>query len=120
VRFMMMIKAPEGPPPSPELFAAIDKLSQEMTQAGVLLGAEGLAPSAKGARIRLSDAKLMVVDGPFTETKELIGGFAVLRASSKAEAIEHGRTFMKLHADILGPSYEAECEIREMFDPPDA
>jgi hypothetical protein len=120
MRFMMMIKTPENGPPSPELFAAIGKLSQEMSQAGVLVEAGGLAPSANGARIRLTNAQLFLTDGPFTETKELIGGFAILRASSKAEAIELGRRFMKVHADILGPSYEAECEIRQMFDPPDS
>ena len=118
MRFMMLVKAPEGVPPSPELFAAIGKLSGEMAAAGVLLETGGLAPSARGARVRLSGAKLTVTDGPFTEAKEMIGGFAILRAASRAEAIEHGRRFMQIHADVLGPSYEAECEIREMFDPP--
>jgi len=117
MRFMMMIKTPEAGPPSVELLAAVGKLSQEMAAAGVLLEAGGLASSAKGARVRLAGAKVTVLDGPFTESKEVIGGFAILQAASKADAIELGRRFMQVHADILGPHYEAECEIREMVDP---
>jgi hypothetical protein len=118
MRFMMMIKTAEGTPPDPALMGAIGKLSQDMAAAGILLEAGGLAPSAKGARVRVSGAKLIVTDGPFTETKELTGGFAIVKASSRAEAIELARRFMQVHADILGPTYEAECEVREMFDPP--
>lgn len=118
MRFMMMVKTPESGPPSPELMAAVGKLSQEMAEAGVLLDTGGLAPSARGARIRLSGATLTVIDGPFTESKELIGGFAVLKAATKAEAIELGRRLMQVHADVLGPTFTAELEIREMFDPP--
>ena len=115
MRFMMLVKSAEAGPPSPELMAAIGKLSQEMAQAGVLLDMGGLAPSSRGARIRLSDARLTVIDGPFTESKELIGGYSVLKAASKAEAIELGRRFMQVHADILGPGHEVELEIREVF-----
>ena len=118
MRFMMLVKTREGTQHPPELFAAIGKLSQEMAAKGVLLDAGGLAPSARGARIRLSGAKLTVTDGPFTETKELIGGFSVIKAASREEAIEHGRRFMQIHADVMGPSYEAEVEIREMPDFP--
>lgn len=118
MRFMMMVKTPESGPPSPELMAAVGKLSQEMAEAGVLLDTGGLAPSARGARIRLSGATLTVIDGPFTESKELIGGFAVLKAATKADAIELGRRLMQVHADVLGPTFTAELEIREMFDPP--
>jgi len=120
MRFMMMVKAPEGAPPSPELYAAIDKLSQEMAAAGILIQTGGLGPSASGARVRVAGAKVTVTDGPFTEAKELIGGFAVLELPSRASAIEHGRSFMQLHADILGPSFEGECEIRELYGPPPA
>ena len=115
MRFMMMIKTPEGAAPNPDLYAAVGKLSQEMAAAGVLLETGGLAPSARGARNRRSDATLTVTDGPFTEAKELIGGFAILEAPSRTEAIELGRRFMQVHADVLGAAYEAECEIREMF-----
>jgi hypothetical protein len=115
---MTIVKAQENGPPSPELMAAIGRLSQEMAEAGVLLESVGLAPSARGARIRLSGGQLTVIDGPFTESKELVGGVAVLKAASKAEALELGRRFMQVHADVLGPSFVAELEIREIFDPP--
>lgn len=117
MRFMMLVKSAESGPPSPELMAAVGRMSHEMAQAGVLLEMGGLAPSARGARIRLSDAKLTVLDGPFTESKELVGGYAVLAAASKAEAVELGRRFVQVHADVLGPGHAMELEIREMFDP---
>jgi hypothetical protein len=76
----------------------------------------GLLPSSAGARVRVAGGKLTVTDGPFAEAKELIGGYAILRASSKEEAIELGKDFMKLHADVLGSSYEGELEIRQMAE----
>ena len=78
----------------------------------------GLTSSARGARIRLAAGRLTVFDGPFVETKELLGGYAILKAASKPEAIELGRRFMQIHADILGPGAEMELEIREMEGPP--
>ena len=124
MRFMMIVKGDKnyeaGVPPRPELMAAIGKLSQEMISRGKLLDSGGLLPSSAGAKVRVGGGKLTVTDGPFTETKELIGGYAVLRADSREEAIELGKQFMKLHADILGPSYEGELEIRQFadFSPP--
>ena len=118
MRFISMVKSAESGPPSPELMAAIGKLAQEMAQSGVLIEMSGLAPSAKGARIRLSGGALTVVDGPFTESKELVGGYAVFSVGSKAEAVELGRRFLQVHAAILGPEHVMELEIREMFDPP--
>lgn len=82
----------------------------------MLLEAGGFLPSSTGARVRVSAGQLIVTDGPFAETKELIGGFAVLRANSRDEAIEQGKVFMKLHADILGPSYEGELKVRQLAD----
>jgi hypothetical protein len=123
MRYIMMVKADEdyeaGRPPAPELDAAITKMADEMTRAGVLLEMGGLLPSSLGARVKVSRGKLKVTDGPFAEAKELIGGYAILQARSKAEAIELGKQFMKLHADVLGPAYEGELEIRQMFDPSD-
>jgi hypothetical protein len=120
MRFMMMVKAGKnyeaGKPPSPELMAAIGKLSQDMAEAGVLLELGGLLPSAAGARVKLAGQKLIVSDGPFAETKELIGGYAILQAKSKEHAIELGKQFMALHGQVLGPSYEGELEIRQMAD----
>lgn len=121
MRFLMMIKADKnyeaGIPPSNELMVAIGKLTEEMMRAGVVLDTGGLLPSSKGARVQVARGKLTVTDGPFSETKELIGGYAILQTRSKEEAIELGKRFMKVHADILGPSYEGALEIRQLFDP---
>ena len=120
MRFMTMIKADKnyeaGAPPDPRRMAAIGELTEEMIKAGVVLATEGLLPSSKGARLRLSGGKLTVTDGPFAEAKELIGGFAILRAKSKQEAIELGSRFLRLHEQILGPTWEGECEIRQLAD----
>ena len=118
MRFMFMVKGPENVPPSPQLMAAIGGLAQEMAQKGALVDMGGLLPSARGAKIRLSSSKLTVVDGPFTEAKELVGGYAVFNVASKTEAVELGRRFMQIHADILGPGHVLELEIREMEAPP--
>jgi hypothetical protein len=117
---MMIVKADKnyeaGAPPPPELMAAIGKLSEEMINAGILLDLGGLLPSSKGARINVKQGKLIVTDGPFSEAKELIGGYAILQVKSKEEAIERGRRFMQVHADVLGPAYDGELEIRQMPD----
>lgn len=120
MRFMMIGKGYEtGAPPDPKFMAAIGQLTEEMVKKGVVLETGGLLPTAMGARIRAASGKLTVTDGPFSETKEVLGGYAILKASSKAEAIELGRAFMKLSTDFLGPSYEGELEIRQMVDPAD-
>ena len=118
MRFMYLVKSEEGVPPTPELMAAIGQLAQEMAQKGVLIEMGGLAPSARGVRVRLSGGTLTVTDGPFTEAKELVGGFAMFEVGSKAEAVELGRRFVQVHADVLGPGHAMELEIREMFGPP--
>ena len=123
MRFMVMVKADKdyeaGLPPKPELLAAIGKLSQDMVKAGVLLDTGGLLPSSRGARVRASGGKLSVTDGPFTETKELVGGYAIVQAQSRDEAVELGKQFMELHVTVLGCSYDGECEIRQLFDAAD-
>ena len=120
MRFMMIVKADPsfeaGQPPSPALIAAVGQLSEKMTKAGTLIQSGGLLPSSTGARVRVSGGKMTVTDGPFAETKELIGGFAILEAASKEEAIRLGREFMQLHVDVLGPSYDGTLEVRQMFD----
>ncbi|HEX2450138.1 MAG TPA: YciI family protein [Gemmatimonadales bacterium] len=120
MRFIMMVKGDKnyesGAPPDPKLMAAIDQLTQEMTRAGILLSAEGLFPSAAGAKVRVTKGKLTVTDGPFPEARELIGGFAILEADSKADAIRLGSDFVRLHQNILGPTWEGECEIRQVAD----
>ncbi len=117
MRFMMIYKPADtkdmeaGVPPSQEHMAEMGKFIEEMAKAGVLLATDGLQPSSKGARVRLSGGKLTVTDGPFTETKELIAGFAIVQAKSKAEAIELAKRFLKLAGD-------GESEIRQMHDAP--
>lgn len=118
MRYMMMVKGDKdyeaGAPPKPELMEAIGKHAAEMAKAGILLGSVGLMPSAAGARILVSGGNLKVIDGPFAEAKELIGGFGILKADSKEEAIRLGKLFMQIHVDVLGPAYQGELEIRQM------
>ena len=122
MRFMMIVKADKnyeaGAPPPPELMAAIGKLSEEMIKAGVLLDIGALLPSSKGARINVKQGRLTVTDGPFSEAKEPIGGYAIVQVKSRQEALERGRRFMQLHADVLGPSFDGELEIRQMPEVP--
>jgi hypothetical protein len=130
MKYMMLVKLDgrseagrnydAGKPPDQKLEAAMGKLMVEMTKSGALLDVGGLLPVAKGARISAVKGRLTVTDGPFIESKELIGGYAILRAQSKEEALRLGGDFMKIHVDILGPSYEGELEIRQMFDPSDS
>jgi hypothetical protein len=123
MKFMLIAYATKnseaGVPPPPELMAAIGKLTEDMAKAGVLVGSGGLKPSSTGARFRLSGGKVTVTDGPFTETKEIIGGYAIVDVKSKEEAIDGARRFWQIHADILGPSYEGAGEVRAMYDPSD-
>jgi hypothetical protein len=113
MRFLSIYKAVEtNTPPSAEHVAKMGQLIEESMKAGELLATEGCLPSAKGARVRLSKGNLTVTDGPFTETKEVIGGFAVLQANSKEEAIELARKFLYVAGD-------GECEIRQLFTAPD-
>lgn len=123
MRFMMIVKGDQsyeaGQMPDPRLLEAIHVLSEKQTKAGILLESGGLKPSATGARIQAGGGKLTVIDGPFTETKELVGGFAIMLADSRAAAIELGREFMQIHVDILGKDYQGQLEIRPMFEPSD-
>jgi hypothetical protein len=120
MRFMMIVKADRQyeacVPPTPALLVAVGKHAEKLTRAGVLLTAEGLVPTVKGARVHVENGEIRVTDGPFTESKEIIGGWAIVRAASKDEAIEIGKEFMKIHADVLGPSYVGQLEIRQLVD----
>ena len=119
MRFMMIVKHTEkqGPPPK-SLMDAIAKAAEEETKAGTMLGSGGLAPTAHGARVRLSGGKVSVIDGPFTEAKEIIGGYAQFELKSKEEAIESAVQFMELHKKHW-PGWEGETEVRQMFGPED-
>ena len=120
MRFILMVKADKdyeaGVAPNPELYAAIGQLTQDMMRSGVLVEVGGLLPSSKGARVRVSGGKLTVTDGPFTEAKELIGGYAIVQVNSREEAIGLSKRFMLIHAEVLGPSYEGESEVRQLAD----
>ena len=114
MRFLSIYKTTEtGTPPTPEEMARMGQLIEEAMREGWLLGTEGCLPSAKGARIRRSGEKVTVADGPFTESKELVGGFAILQAASKEEAIELCRRF-------LGVAGDGECELRQLYEADDA
>ena len=112
MRFLSMIRINEraGQKPSEKLMADMGKLIEEMTREGTLVHTAGLRPTSEGFRVRLSGGKLRVTDGPFTEAKEVIGGYAMLEAKSKAEAVELTKRFLKLHGD----EWEIECEVRQL------
>ena len=103
-----------GPPQA--LMEAMGRFVQQSLKDGTLVDTGGLLPSKDGARVRLAKGKITVTDGPFTETKEVIGGWAILKADSKAEAIRIATEFMELHRKYW-PEFEGESEVRPMFDP---
>jgi hypothetical protein len=114
---MMIVKHAEnqGPPPK-ELMDAIDKLGAEGMKDGTMVGGGGLKPTVLGARIRLSGGRVAVIDGPFTEAKEIIGGYAQFELKSKEEAVEAAVRFMELHKKYW-PGWQGETEVREMYGP---
>jgi hypothetical protein len=117
MRFMVMVKAnadsEAGVLPSQELLAAMGKFNEELVRAGVMLAGEGLQPSSKGARVRISGDKRTVIDGHFAETKELVAGFWLIQVKSKEEAIEW---IKRCPAPMEG---ESEIEIRQVFEAAD-
>jgi hypothetical protein len=116
MRFMIMGKATKeteaGVLPPPEAFAAMGEYNEALVKAGILLAAEGLAASSKGARVRFSGDKRTVIDGPFTETKELIAGFTIIQAKSLEEAVE----WVTRAPNAFSKNGEAEVEIRKVMD----
>ena len=119
MKFMTMVYADEdqGPPP-PSLIGAIMQLGADATKAGVLVEQGGLLRSAAGLRVRVSKGKLTFTDGPFTEAKEIVGGYAVYKVGSKDEVLEWSRRFMQIHIDHW-PGWEGVSEVRQIFDPAD-
>jgi hypothetical protein len=115
MRFLSMIRIDEktAKPPTERLMNEMGQLIEEWTRSGVLVSTAGLRPTSEGARVRLRGGKLSTVDGPFTETKEVIGGFAILEVKSKEEAIQYTRRFLELHGD----EWDIDCELREMEGP---
>jgi len=110
MKFLSMYKSVEkNVPPSQEAMAKMGKLVEEGMKAGWLIATEGCLPSALGARVRSTNGKVSVTDGPFTESKEVVGGFALLRANSKEEAIQLAKDFLQ----VVG---EGECELRQIYE----
>jgi hypothetical protein len=115
MRFMTLVKSCETMKPLPQAFMdEIAKHSEEARKAGTLIQTGGLAPSAMGACVRASAGNLTVTDGPFAETKEVLGGYAVHEVKSKEEAIEQAKWFLRLFLKYL-PDWEGEIEVRQMF-----
>jgi hypothetical protein len=115
MKFMMIVKASKdseaGVMPSEELISTMGKYNEELMKAGVLLDAAGLQPSSRGARIKFSGGKRTVVDGPFTETKELIAGYWIIQVKSREEAMEWFKRVPSPH-----PGQDCEIEIRQFFE----
>jgi hypothetical protein len=114
MKFLSIYKSVEkGVPPSPEEMRKMGALVEQGMKAGWLLSTEGCLPSALGARVRISEGKIKVTDGPFTESKEVVGGFAIMQANSKAEVIELAKDFL----NVVGGG---ECELRQLYEVPQA
>jgi hypothetical protein len=116
MRFMTIVKHNEAPFDVPQaLYDAMNKLGEDAAKAGcVKVGQGGLLPTAEGARITLKGGKIAVTDGPFAEAKEVIGGFAIFEAPSKAEVMKWSMRFMELHKQHM-PGWDGVCEIRQMY-----
>src|SRR5262245_21598129 len=115
MRFMMLVKSAEGCGGNPpkELMDAINKSSEEAVKAGRMIQAGGLVPLAQSTRVRISRGQLTATDGPFTESKEVVGGFAIFEFKSKKEAVESAVEFMELHRKFW-PGWEGETEVRQI------
>jgi hypothetical protein len=120
MRFLMLIKIANnadyeaGKPPSPELETAMGELMGEWSKAGAMVSAAGLRPPSQGARVRLAAGKVHVSDGPFAESKEVVGGFFLLEANDKPAAVEMTRRFVEVHRQVLGQDFQLECEVRQL------
>lgn len=116
MRFLSLIRINEnsGQQPSERLMSEMGKLMGEMKKAGTLVDTAGLAPTAQGKRVRLRSGKISVVDGPFAETKEVVGGYAMLDAPSLEEAIALTKRFVELH---IPDGWEFDCEVRQLHEP---
>jgi len=121
MRFLNFITADESlrdTQPPPALFEAMGRHMEACTKDGTLLDTGGLLPTSAGARVSINKGEITVVDGPFAEGREVVGGWAFMQARSKAEAIEQARSFMQLHVDNW-PEFEGTCEVRQVEDGPD-
>jgi hypothetical protein len=114
MRFLSMVRINEGngQVPSERLMADMGRLIDEMTREGVLLDTAGLRPSSEGVRVKLDRGRTRVVDGPFSESKEVVGGYAILKADSMDEAISLTKRFLDVHGD----EWTLDCELRQLAD----
>ena len=122
MRYIFIVKGSEslaasGPPPA-ALVEEIGRLIEEETKSGRLVSFGGLQPTSTGARLRITKGKIVTTDGPFTESKEVIGGFSIYNLASKDEALEEARRFTELHR-VHWPKWEGEIEIRQMYEEDD-
>ena len=114
MRFMYIVTSPKGHMgPNPGLLQAITKIRDREIKAGRMVDDGGLMPVATGARVKISDKKLSVIDGPFVEAKEMIGGYAVFELPGRDEALDAVKEFMQLHLDLM-PGWDGVCEMRAL------
>ena len=115
MRFLSMVRINEksGQRPSERLMNEMGKLIEEMTRTGALVSTAGLTPTSEGKRVRWNRGQLSMTDGPFTETKEVVGGYAILEAASMKEALEMTQRFLAVHGD----EWDVECEVRPLAMP---
>lgn len=115
MKFLSLVRVQEGTgqQPSERLMQEMGKLMEEMTKSGKLIATAGLTPTAQGKRMRSKFGKLSVTDGPFTETKEVVGGYAIMEAADMNEAMELTRRFLEVHGD----EWDVECEVRPLESP---
>ncbi len=113
MRFMFIIKTASPGAPPPELVKAMHEMAEREVKAGRMIADGGLMPKAAGKEIQLKRGKLTVLDGPFAETKEQIGGFAIFELPDEAAAVASAQSFLKLHQDLM-PGWEATCEVRQI------
>jgi hypothetical protein len=116
MRVMYLVKSDHQGPPTPELLAAMQKLADREIKAGRLIDTGGLMPVAMGAQVRVTDGRLSVIDGPFVEAKEMVGGFAIFELPGKEEAVAVAVEFMQTHKDFM-PGWEGTCELRLLAGP---
>lgn len=120
MQFLMLIRIANdadyeaGKALPPELDVAMGELMAEWSQAGAMVSAAGLKPPSQAARVRLTPSEALVTDGPFTESKEVIGGFFILEAKDRAAAVEMTRRFVEIHRKVLGGAFTLECEVRQV------
>ena len=116
MRFMFMVRSAHAAPPPPKFMEAMHKLADREIKAGRMVDSGALMPLATGAQVRITDGRLSVLDGPFVEAKEVIGGYAIFELPGKEEAMASAVEFMQLHKDLF-PGWEGVCEMRTFASP---